>query len=149
MQRRAALSRSVQIALLAVALLLLGWLCQVAARPKSAAWLPTWLTWFGSAGSFPTIAIVVTVLVALCVLSFRSHSANRSRNVPVVVVAGLALASVALGLSSFWHCHDPTHPAFFQPLIWTVSLVKGGVSDFTMSKQTCPRSPRTPFGLAG
>ena len=141
MQRRAALSRSVQIALLAVALLLLGWLCQVAARPKSAAWLPKWLTWFGSAGSFPTIAIVVTVLVALCVLSFRSHSANRSRNVPVVVVAGLALASVALGLSSFWHCHDPTHPAFFQPLIWTVSLVKGGVSDFTMSKQTCPEIP--------
>jgi hypothetical protein len=141
MQRRAAPSRSVQIALFAVALLLLGWLCLVAARPASADWLPRWLRWFGSTGSFTTIAIVVTVLVALCALSFRSHSARGSRNVPVVVVAGLALASAALGLSSYWHCHDATHPAFFQPLIWTVSLVKGGISDFALGKQTCPVTP--------
>jgi hypothetical protein len=87
----------------------------------------------------------VTLIVALCVSSPRSHHARRSRNVPVVVVAGWVATSVALGLSSYWHCHDSTHPAFFQPLIWTVSLVKGGVNDFTLNKQICP-SP-TPEAL--
>jgi hypothetical protein len=145
MQRRAAPSRSVQIALLAVALVLLGWLCILAARPSAADWLPKRLTWFGQPGSSTTIAIVVTVIVALCVLSFHSHSARRSRNVPVVVVAGLAATGAVLGFSSYWHCHDPTHPVFFQPLIWTVSLVKGGIIDFTLGKQTCP-SP-TPDAL--
>jgi hypothetical protein len=145
MQRRAAPSRSVQIALLAVALVLLGWLCILAALPSAADWLPKRLTWFGQPGSSTTIAIVVTVIVALCVLSFHSHSARRSRNVPVVVVAGLAATGAVLGFSSYWHCHDPTHPVFFQPLIWTVSLVKGGITDFTLGKQTCP-SP-TPDAL--
>ena len=145
MQRRAAPSRSVQIALLAVALVLLGWLCILAARPSAVDWLPKRLTWFGQPGSSTTIAIVVTVIVALCVLSFHSHSARRSRNVPVVVVAGLAATGAVLGFSSYWHCHDPTHPVFFQPLIWTVSLVKGGITDFTLGKQTCP-SP-TPDAL--
>ena len=145
MQRTVAPSRSTQIPLLAVALILLGWLCILAARPSAADWLPKWLRWFGQPGSSTSIAIVVTVIVALCMLSFRSHSARRSRNVPVVVVAGLAATSAVLGFSSYWHCHDPTHPVFFQPLIWTVSLVKGGISDFTLGKQTCP-SP-TPDAL--
>ena len=39
----------------------------------------------------------------------------------------------------------PTHPVFFQPLIWTVSLVKGGMSDFSLGGHTCP-SP-TPDAL--
>jgi len=64
MQRKPAPSRSRRIALLAVALVLLGWLCIVAVRP-AAEWLPTWLTWFGEPGSSSTIAIVVTVIVAL------------------------------------------------------------------------------------
>jgi hypothetical protein len=140
MQRKPAPSRSRRIALLAVALVLLGWLCIVAVRP-AAEWLPTWLTWFGEPGSSSTIAIVVTVIVALCVLSFRSHSARRARNVPVVVVAGLAATSAALGLCSYWSCHDSTHPMFFQPLIWTVSLVKGGISDFALSGHICPSTP--------
>jgi hypothetical protein len=145
MQRRAAPSRSVQIALSAVALVLLGWLCILAARPSAADWLPKRLTWFGQPGSSTTIAIVVTVIVALCVLSFHSHSARRSRNVPVVVVAGLAATGAVLGFSSYWHCHDPTHPVFFQPLIWTVSLVKGYIIDFGLGGHTCP-SP-TPDAL--
>src|ERR1700733_11673011 len=132
MQRTVAPSRSVRIALLTVALILLGWLCILAARPSAATWLPKWLRWFGQPGSSTTIAIVAAVLVALCVMSFRSQSARRSGNVPVVVVAGLAATSAVLGFSSYWSCHDATHPVFFQPLIWTVSLVKGGVSDFTL-----------------
>ncbi|MBV8293824.1 MAG: hypothetical protein JOY55_18810, partial [Mycobacterium sp.] len=145
MPRSAAPSRSVQTALLAVALVFVGWLSIVAARPSAAGWLPTWLRWFGRPGSAPTIAIVVAVIAALCVLSFRSHSARRSGNVPVVVVAGLAATGVVLGFSSYWNCHDATHPVFFQPLIWTVSLVKGGVSDFSLGGHVCP-SP-TPDGL--
>ncbi|MGA9613474.1 MAG: hypothetical protein WBS15_18425 [Mycobacterium sp.] len=145
MQRTAGPSRSLQIPLLAVALVLLGWLGLLAARPSAAQWLPKWLAWYGEPGSFATLAIALTLIVALCVSSFRSHHARRSRNVPAVVVAGLVATSVALGLSSYWHCHDSTHPAFFQPLIWTVSLVKGGVNDFTLNKQICP-SP-TPEAL--
>jgi hypothetical protein len=138
-------SRSVQAALLAVAVVLLGWLCVLAANPAVANSLPTWLSWFGRPGSSPTIAIVVTVIVTLCVLAFRSHSARRKGNVPVVVVAGLAATSAVLGFSSYWSCHDATHPTFFQPLIWTVSLVKGGVSDFSLGGRTCPNP--APDGL--
>ncbi len=139
MARNAAPSRSLQAALLAVALILLTWLC-VLARPRTAnpGWLPTWLRWFGRPGSAPTIAIVTIVIVALCWLSFRSHSARGKGNVPAAVVAGLVVTSAALGLSSFWHCHDSEHPVFFQPLLWTVSLVKGGISDYSMGKQICP-----------
>jgi hypothetical protein len=88
---------------------------------------------------------VTAVLVVLCVLSFRSHSARRSGNVPVTVIAGLAATSAVLGFSAFWGCHDATHPFFFQPLIWTVSLVKGGVSDFSYGGHVCPNP--TPDGL--
>ena len=145
MRRSAAPSRSVQAALLAVALIFLGWLCILAARASAADRLPNWLRWFGRPGSATTIAIVVGVVVVLCVLSFRTHSARRSGNVPVVVVAGLAATGAVLGFSSYWSCHDATHPVFFQPLIWTVSLVKGGVSDFSLGGHVCP-SP-TPDGL--
>jgi hypothetical protein len=145
MRRSAAPSRSVQAALLAVALVFLGWLSLLAARPSAADRLPNWLRWFGRPGSATTIAIVVAVIAVLCVLSFRSHSARRSANVPVVVVAGLAATGAVLGFSSYWSCHDATHPVFFQPLIWTVSLVKGGVSDFSLGGHVCP-SP-TPDGL--
>ena len=146
MQRTVAPSRSLRATLLAVALILLGWLCLLAANPAAADKLPNWLRWFGRPGSATTIAIVAAVLVALCVMSFRSQSARRSGNVPVVVVAGLAATGAVLGFSSYWSCHDATHPVFFQPLIWTVSLVKGGVSDFSLGgRGVCP-SP-TPDGL--
>jgi hypothetical protein len=145
MQRTVAPSRPLQAALLAIALVLLGWLCILAAHPSTADKLPNWLRWFGRPGSSITIAIVAAVLVALCVMSFRSQSARRSGNVPVVVVAGLAATGAVLGFSSYWSCHDATHPVFFQPLIWTVSLVKGGVSDFSLGGRICP-SP-TPDSL--
>ena len=145
MARTVARSRSPRAALLAVALVLIGWLCVLAARPSAADRLPAWLRWFGHPGSAKTIAIVTTVIVALCVLTFRSHGARGSASVPVTVVAGLAATSAVLGLSSFWSCHDATHPVFFQPLIWTVSLVKGGIGDFSLGGRVCP-SP-TPDAL--
>ena len=145
MQRTTAPSRSLQAVLLTVALVLLVGLCILAANPTAADKLPIWLRWLGRPGSATTITIVTAVVVALCVLSFRSQSARRSGNVPVVVVAGLAATGAVLGFSSFWRCHDATHPVFFQPLIWTVSLVKGGVGDFSLGAHVCP-SP-TPDGL--
>jgi hypothetical protein len=121
-------------------LILLAWLCVLALRPSAADALPTGLSWFGRPGSWPTVAIVVVVLVALCALSFRSHGAHRSGNVPIAVVAGLAATGAVLALSSYWDCHDATHPAFFQPLTWTAALVKGGVGDMSLSGHVCPRT---------
>jgi hypothetical protein len=145
MQRTVAPSRSLQAALLVVALVLLSWLGYLESKPSAIDKLPSWLRWFGRPGSSVTIAIVVAVLVALCVLSFRSQSARRSGNIPVAVVAGLAMTSAVLGFFAYEGCHDATHPFIFQPLIWTVSLVKGGIGDFSLGKNICP-SP-TPEGL--
>jgi hypothetical protein len=139
MHRNLTPSRVVRFTLSAVAAALLGWLCALAVRPSVADAMPARLNWFGRPGSWPTVAIVVVVLVALCALSFRSQGAQRSGNVPIAVVAGLAATSAVLGLSSYWSCHDATHPAFFQPLTWTAALVKGGIGDMTMSGHTCPK----------
>jgi hypothetical protein len=145
MRRTVSPFRLVQVVLSALALVLLMWLCVLAARPSTANGLPAGLRRFGQPGSFQTSAIVVTVLVTLCALSFRSRSAHRKGNVPIAVVAGLAATSAVLGFSSYWSCHDATHPAFFQPLTWTVVLVKGGVGDLSLSGHTCPAT--TPDAL--
>jgi hypothetical protein len=142
---RKAWSRPLEIALLAIALVMIAWLCVVAAVHGADTWLPTQLRWFGGPESTTTIAIVVTVIVALCVLRFRAHNTRQSGNVPVVVVVGLAATSAVLGACSVWHCSDAAHPAFFQPLLWTVSIVKGGGGDFALTKGPCPAS--TPDAL--
>src|SRR5277367_1383580 len=146
MQPTAEPSRFLRAALLAVAVVLVGCLCYLAVDPSGADNLPTGLRRFARPGSSVTIAVVVAVLVALCVLSFRSNGARRSRNVPVTVVAGLAATSAVLGFSSFWRCHDATHPFVFQSLIWTVALVKGDVSDLSMGGHVCPSA--IPDGLS-
>lgn len=148
--------RWLQVALAAVALVLLAWLFILAAHPHAGDALPAFLRWFGQPGSpkkaarspglSATITIVAIVLVAMCVLSFRSHSARRSGNVPVAVIGGLAATSAVLGFVSYWNCHDVTHPFFFQPLIWTVSLVKGSVGDVSLGGNvSCPNP--TPAAL--
>jgi hypothetical protein len=138
-------SRSLEIVLLGLALVMIAWLCVVAAVPAAATWLPTSLRWIGGPGSITTIAIVVTIIIALCVLRIRAHNARRSGNIPVVVVAGLAATSAVLGASSVWYCRDAAHPAFFQPLLWTISIVKGGGGDFALTKGPCPAT--TPDAL--
>lgn len=144
MPRRAS-ARSLEVVFFVLALVMIGWLCILGARPESADWLPDRLRWIGGPGSITTIAIVVTVIVALCVLRFRAHNTRRSGNVPVVVVAGLAATSAVLGASSVWYCRDAAHPAFFQPLLWTISIVKGGGGDFALTKGPCPAT--TPDAL--
>ncbi|OBI28050.1 hypothetical protein [Mycobacterium sp. E2238] len=107
--------------------------------------MPPALGWFGRPGSMPTLAIVVAVLIAACVLTFRSDNSHRVVGVSFTVIAVLIGMSAILGLTSYWGCHDANHPAFFTPLMATASLVKGGTGDFSVSGRTCP-SP-TPVGL--
>ena len=92
-----------------------------------------------------TIAIVVAVLIAACVLTFRSEGSHRLVGVSFTVIAALISMSAILGLSSYWGCHDANHPAFFTPLMATAQLVKGGIGDYSLGGRTCP-SP-TPVGL--
>ncbi|AKN16129.1 hypothetical protein MHAE_05242 [Mycobacterium haemophilum DSM 44634] len=129
----------------AVGLLLIGYLAVVAAQPAIIDALPTWLGWFGRPGSMPTIGIVVTVLIAACVLTFRSDSSHRVVGMSFTVIAVLIAMSAVLGLTSYWGCHDANHPAFFTPLMATAQLVKGGTGDFSVSGRTCPYP--TPAGL--
>lgn len=124
--------------MLAVAIAVITWLCVLARRPGAADGLPAWLSWFGRPGSWPTVAVTVTVLIALCAQTFRNHGGNQSGGIPAAIVAGLAGAAALLGLASFWDCHDATHPRLFQPLIWTAVLIKGGMTDLTMNGRICP-----------
>jgi hypothetical protein len=126
-------------------LLLVAYLAAVALQPRIVDALPPWLGWFGQPGSMPTLAIVVAVVVAVCVLTFRSNNSRQLVGVSFTVIALLITMSAVLGLSSYWGCHDANHPAFFTPLMATAQLVKGGIGDYSLSGHTCP-SP-TPVGL--
>jgi hypothetical protein len=129
----------------ALGLLLIGYLAAVAAQPYIIDAMPAWLRWFGRPGSMATITIVVAVLVATCVLTFRSAGSRRLVGVSFTVIAVLITMTAILGLSSYWGCHDANHPAVFTPLMATAQLVKGSTGDFSVSGKACP-SP-TPVGL--
>jgi hypothetical protein len=128
-----------------VGLLLVGYLAAVSLRPSIVDALPTSLRWFGRAGSMSTMGIVVSVLLAACVLTFRSNSNRQLVGVSFTVIALLISMCAVLGLSSYWRCHDANHPALFTPLIATAQLVKGGTGDYILSGQPCPTT--TPVGL--
>lgn len=128
--------------------ILIAWLCVLARWPAAADGLPTWLTWFGRPGSWTTVVLTVAALVGVCVLALRTRSDKKSGNAPAAIAAALAATSALLGLSSFWDCHDNAHPPFFQPLIWTAALLKGGMSDFSMSGQVCPTITPTALVVA-
>jgi voltage-gated potassium channel Kch len=132
-------------AVTAIGLLLVLYLTLLDLRPSIDDSFPAWLGWFGRPGSMPTLAIVVTVLISVCVLTFRSDSGHRVVGMSFTVIAVLIGMSAVLGLSSYWGCHDANHPAFFTPLMATASLVKGGTGDFSVSGHTCPNP--TPVGL--
>jgi hypothetical protein len=129
----------------AVGLLLVAYLAVLGLQPSIVDALPSSLGWFGRPGSMPTLGIVVTVLIAARVLTFRSDSGHRLVGVSFTVIAVLISMSAVLGLSSYWGCHDANHPAFFTPLMATAQLVKGGIGDYSVSGRTCPNP--TPVGL--
>jgi hypothetical protein len=61
----------------ALSLLLVGYLAVLALVPSIIDGLPPWLGWFGRPGSMPTLGIVIAVLIAACVLTFRSNASHR------------------------------------------------------------------------
>jgi type VI protein secretion system component VasK len=63
----------------ATGLLLIGYLAAVALWPSIVDALPKSLRWFGQPGSTATMAIVVAVVVAVCVLTFGSDGSTRHR----------------------------------------------------------------------
>ncbi|OBH47379.1 RyR domain-containing protein [Mycobacterium mantenii] len=138
-------SRILHRAVSATGLLLILYLAVLDLQPAVLDSLPPSLNWFGRPGSMATLAIVVTVLIAACVLTFRSDSSHRVVGVSFTVIAALVSMGAVLGLTSYWGCHDANHPAFFTPLMATASLVKGGTGDFSVSGRTCPNP--TPVGL--
>lgn len=129
----------------AAGLLLILYLAVLDLWPSVIDRLPPSLAWFGRPGSMPTLAIVVAVLIAACVLTFRSDTSHRVVGVSFTVIAVLVSMGAVLGLTSYWGCHDANHPAFFTPLMATASLVKGSTSDFSVGGRTCPNP--TPVGL--
>jgi hypothetical protein len=135
MRREGTASRLIRLTLLALVLLLVGYLVLLARRPAANQSLPAWLRWFGDDSAAPwTIAVVVVLIAALCVLSYR---ARRSAGMPIAIVVGLFVLSLVLALASFWGCHDPAHPSFFTPLAWSLSVVQGGVDDKLLNGQSC------------
>lgn len=120
-----------------VAILLLAYLAVLSLFPDVRDGLPPGLQWFGRPNSALTIGIVVAVLSAVGAMLFRSGRVGRA-GAPVAVVAGLALISLVLGLTSYWNCHDATHPRFFTPLMWTAGVVKGGTGSQSLAAGPCP-----------
>jgi hypothetical protein len=138
--------RIVLYTLLALAVVLLGYLVLLALRPSAA---PSGrFSGFGRPPSWPAIAIVTGVLAAVCILSYISRGDRTSPTVPVVIVVGLTATSFILGFSSYWSCNDKQHPTFFTPLMWTVSLIKGGVDDRSLQGSVCPKPPPVALEVA-
>ncbi|BCI85420.1 hypothetical protein NIIDMKKI_06260 [Mycobacterium kansasii] len=59
-----------------IGVLLIAYLAAVALQPAILDVLPSWLSWFGRPGSMATIAVVVSVLIAVSVLNFRETAAT-------------------------------------------------------------------------
>ena len=139
--------RIVLYTLLALALVLVGYLVLLALRPSAK--LPGRWSWFGDPASWPTIAIVSGVFAVLCILSYLSRRDRVSATVPVVIVVGLTATTIVLGFTSYWSCNDKQHPTFFTTLAWTASLVKGGVDDRSLWQTgVCPKSPPVALEVA-
>ncbi|HTX98089.1 MAG TPA: hypothetical protein VME67_26620 [Mycobacterium sp.] len=138
--------RIVLFTLLALAVTLIGYLVLLALRPSAA---PSGrLSSFGRPPSWPAIAIVTGVLSAVCILSYIARRDRTSPTVPVVIVVGLTATSFFLGFSSYWSCNDKQHPTFFTPLMWTLSLIKGGVDDRSLQGKVCPEQPPVALEVA-
>jgi hypothetical protein len=137
---------AMRIALYVVAVVLLGYLVVLALRPTATP--PGFMSWFGKAASWRTIAIVTVVLGLVCVLSYRARRNRASATVPVAIVIALTLTSFVLAFSSYWSCNNDKHPTFFTPLAWTALLLKGGVEDRALGDNTCPARPPVALDVA-
>jgi hypothetical protein len=136
--------RVAQIVLLVITVGLIACLALPAVEPQRA-W-PRWWEWLAGGGNWVPVVLVATVIALLCVLTYRLRRNRSSPAVPVMIVIGLTATTLALGLSSFWRCTNADHPTFIGPLLWTVSLVKGGLGDEALEGTgLCPKP--TPAAL--
>lgn len=139
--------RITQIALLVVTVGLVAALAVPAVEPKRA-W-PRWWAWLALGGNWVPVVLVAAVIALLCVITYRLRRTRSSPAVPVMIVVGLTATTVVLGLSSFWRCTNEDHPTFVGPLLWTVSLVKGGLGDEALEGTgLCPRPTPTALEVA-
>ena len=71
-----------------------------------------------------------------------------------MIVVGLTATSLVLGFSSYWRCINANNPTFIAPLLWTVSLVKGGLGDVSLlsgelkNGKLCPEPTPTALEVA-
>jgi hypothetical protein len=136
-----------RIAVFTVAAGMVGYLAVLAIYPHLRAQLPPWLGWFGAPGSVPTIVIATFTIGLACTLGWRTGLGRRSVGGPIGITLVLTVISAALGFSSYVWCHDGNHPALITPLLWTGSLIKGGIDDHRLgaAAQSCPAD--TPVAL--
>ena len=136
-------------AVTAVGLLLIVYLAVLALRPSIIDALPAWLGWFGRPGSMPTLGIVVAVLIAVCVLTFRSDRqppgggcfVHRDRRAHQHECG--AGTQLVLGLSR----RQPS--GLLHPADGDGQLVKGGIGDFSLSGQPARTPPRSAWNWHG
>jgi hypothetical protein len=110
---------------------------------------PRWLQWLGQGRDWVPVALVSAVILLLCVSTYRLRRDRSSVAVPVMIVGGLTTISVVLGVSSYWRCTDERNPTFITPLLWTISLVKGGIGDQSLGQGgPCPAPMPTALEVA-
>jgi hypothetical protein len=115
---------------------------------------PRWLQWLGEGGDWVPVVLVTAVIALLCILTYWLRRNRSSAAVSVMIVVGLTATSLVLGFSSFWRCINADHPTFITPLLWTASLVKGGIGDVSMggaglqNAALCPRPTPTALEVA-
>jgi hypothetical protein len=122
--------RITQALLLVVSVGLIACLARLAA-PREPKWRG-WLRWLDEGGDWVPVVLVTAVVALLCIVTYRLRRNRSSAAVPVMIVIGLTATSLVLGFSSYWRCTNEEHPKFITPLLWTASLVKGGIGDVNL-----------------
>ena len=139
--------RTAQIVLLVVTVGLIACLALLASQ-RERKW-PRWLQWLGQGGDWVPVVLVTAVVALLCISTYWLRRDRSSVAVPVMIIAGLTAISVVLGFSSYWRCHNEHNPTFITPLLWTMSLVKGGIGDQSLDKGgPCPGLTPTALEVA-
>jgi hypothetical protein len=131
--------RITQASLLVVAVGLIALLALLASPWQRK--LPRRLQWLGDGSDWRPTVLVAAVIALLCILTYRLRRDRSSAATPVMIVIGLTTTSLVLGFTSYSSCHNSHHPKFVTPLLWTVSLVKGGITD--MNLDISPQSNKT------
>lgn len=138
--------RSAQVVLFIVAAGLIACLAVFASHYQRT-W-PGWLEWLAKGGDWVPVVLVSAVIALLCIITYLLRRDRSSVAVPVMIVVGLTVTSLVLGLNAFWRCTNKDHPTLIGPLLWTISLVKGGIGDESLDGTGCPKPTPTALEVA-